>query len=109
MERGKPLAKVLFDNTCERWRGLLYALHKDDREQSLKMLVDCCNSLDNGAAKMLIDRDSGSISVLFFFCLVLQNQNLINGIKKSTEKSAKTDINLLDFIDWSDWKLFKVH
>ena len=37
LEREKPLAKGLFDNTCERWRGLLYALHKDDRECLLKM------------------------------------------------------------------------
>ena len=42
LEREKPLAKTLFDKTCERWRGLLYALHKDDREQLLRMLVDCC-------------------------------------------------------------------
>ena len=42
LDREKPLAKTLFDKTCERWRGLLYALHKDDREQLLKMLVDCC-------------------------------------------------------------------
>ena len=52
LEREKPLAKMLFDKTCERWRGLLYALHKDDREQLLRMLVDCCYSLDDGAAKM---------------------------------------------------------
>jgi hypothetical protein len=71
--REKPLAKALFDKTCERWRGLLYALHKDDREQLLRMLIDCCyDSLDDGTAKMLIDKDS-SISVLFLFCLVLQN------------------------------------
>jgi hypothetical protein len=100
MGRKKPLAKALFDKTCERWRGLLYALHKDDREHLLKMLVDCCyDSLDNGAAKKLIDSES-SISVLFLFCLVLQNQNLINRIKRSTEKNVKTDVNLLDFIEW---------
>ncbi len=101
LERQKPLAKALFDKTCERWRGLLYALHKDDRERLLRLLVDCCyDSLDDGAAKTLIDKVSEStISVLFFYCLVLQNQKLINGIKKSTENNAKTDVNLLDFID----------
>jgi hypothetical protein len=85
IEREKPLVKMLFDKTCERWHGLLYALHKDDREQLLRMLVDCCNSMDEGAAKTLTDKDS-SISVLFFFCLVLQNQKLTNRIKKSLEK-----------------------
>jgi len=100
LEREKPLAKALFDKTCERWRGLLYALHKEDREQLLKMLVDCCNSLDDEAAKMLFDKVSEStISVLFLFCLVLQNQKLINEIKRSSEKNVKTDVNLLDFID----------
>jgi hypothetical protein len=98
LEREKPVAKALFDKTCERWRGLLYPLHKDDRERLLRMLVDCYyDSLDDGAAKMM-DKDS-SISVLLFFSLVLQNQKLINRIKKSIEKDTKTVTNLLDFID----------
>jgi len=99
LERQKPVAKTLFDKTCERWRGLLYALHKDDREQLLRMLVDCCHSLDEGVAKMLIDKVSeNSISVLFLFSLVLQNQKLINRIKESSDKKIKDDVNLLDFI-----------
>jgi hypothetical protein len=99
LEREKPLANMLFDKTCERWLGLIYSLHRDDREQLLKMLVDCCNdSLDKGAAKTVTDNDS-SVSVLFLFCLVLQNQKRINRIKKDAEKNAKTDVNLLDFID----------
>jgi hypothetical protein len=99
LERQRPLAKAMFDRTCERWRGLLYALHKDDREQLLRMLVDCCTSLDEGAAaKMLINSES-SISVLFLFWLVWQNQKLINRINKSTEKSVKAGSTLLDFID----------
>ena len=70
LEREKPLAKALFDKTCERWRGLLYALHKDDREQLLRMLVDCCNNLDDGAAKAVMDKVSESnILFFFFFCL----------------------------------------
>ena len=83
LKKQKPLAKAFFDKTCERWRGFLYALHKDDREQLLKMLVDCCYSLDEGETRILIDSES-SISVFFLFCLVLQNQELINRIKKST-------------------------
>jgi hypothetical protein len=98
LEREKPLAKILFDNTGEKWRGLLYALHKDDRERLLKMLVDCCYGWDVGAAKTLIDSES-SISVLYLFCLVLLNQKLINRIKSSTEKNVKTDSDLLDFMN----------
>jgi hypothetical protein len=91
MEKEKLLTKTLLDKTCERWRGLLYTLHKEDREQLLRMLHDCCDSLDNGAAKSLMDSES-SISVLFFFCLILQNQKLLNRIKKSTEVNFKTDL-----------------
>jgi hypothetical protein len=97
----KPLVKILFDRTCERWRGLLYALHKDDREYLLRMIADCCcDVLDNGAAKVLNDRVlENSISVLFLFCLVFQNQKLINEIKQYTEKNVKTDVSLLDFMN----------
>jgi hypothetical protein len=100
MERNKPLVKKLFHKTCERWHGLLYALHKDDREQLLRMLVDCCASLEEEMAKMIIDKVSeSSISILFLFCLVLQNQKLMNRTKKSTEKNAQDGISLLDFIN----------
>lgn len=82
LESEKPLAKTLFDNTCERWIGLLYALHKDDREQLLRMLVDCCYSLDDGAAKTIIEEDSNhNLSSYLFFYLLLQNQKLINRLK----------------------------
>lgn len=101
LEGEKPFVKTLFDKTCERRRGLLYALHKDDREFLLRMFVDCRNdSLDEWAAKVINDRVlENTISVLFLFCLVLQNQKLIDRIKKSSEFNTKTDGNLLDFID----------
>ena len=98
--RKKPLVKILFDKTCEKWCGLLYALHRDDREHLLKMLVDCCDSLGDGAAKVIIERSlENTISVFFLFCLVFQNQRLINEIKNSTKKNVKTEVSLLDFID----------
>ena len=58
MERHNPLTKTLFDKICERWRGPLYALHKDDRELLLRMFVDCYVSLDDRAAKTVMDKDS---------------------------------------------------
>jgi len=102
LERKKPIAKVLFDKTCERWHGLLYALHKDDRERLLRMLGDCCSSLDDGLAKVIIDKVSESnISVLFFFCLVLQNQKLIDRIKNSVKngENIKKSGTLFDYVD----------
>ena len=67
----------------KNWLGLLFSVHKDDREQLLRMLVDCCyDILDDGAIKTIIDKISeSSVSVLFLFCLVLQNQKLIDRIK----------------------------
>ncbi|MDF0682476.1 MAG: hypothetical protein P0116_16080 [Candidatus Nitrosocosmicus sp.] len=98
LEGEKPLAKALFDKTCERWQGLLYALHKDDREHLL-MLLDCCTNVDDGAAKVIHDKVSGyTISILFFIFLGLQNQKLINGFRIPTENNIKTDVNLLDFV-----------
>ena len=102
LEGQKPLAKSLFDKTCIRWRGLLYAVHKDDREYLLRMLLDCCTDLDEGTAKMLIDKVSESnISVLFFICIVLQNQMLIERIKDSVKnrKNIKANGTLFDYVD----------
>jgi hypothetical protein len=102
LEREKPLAKELFDKTCERWHGLIYALHKDDRELLLRMIVDCCNNLDDGAAKVLIDKVSESnISILFFFCLAMQNQKLIKRINNSVKNTEiiKPNGTLFDYVD----------
>lgn len=100
LEKEKPWTKILFDKTCERWSGLLYSLHKDDREQLLRMVMDCCSSLNERTTKTLNDNDSkSSISVLFLFCLVVQHQKLINRIKVSTEKNVKTDVTPIDFVD----------
>ncbi len=102
LEREKPVVKALFDKTCEKWLGLLYALHKDDREQLLRMLVDCCNNLDDGAAKAVMDKVSESnISVLFFFGLVLQNQKMIERIRNSSEnrENIKANGTLFDYVD----------
>ena len=102
LEREKPFAKTFFDKTCERWRGLLYALHRDDREQLLNMFLECCNSLDERAAKVITDKDSESnISILFFFYLVLQNQKLIERIKNSVKnrENIKANAILFDYVD----------
>ncbi len=97
----KPQTKELFDKTYERWLGLINSLHEDDEEQFIEMLVDCCNGLSEGAAQHIIEKDSKSISVLFFFCLILQNQKQLERIKNSVsnKKILEPDDNLLNFID----------
>lgn len=100
LERQQPISKMLFDKTCERWSGLSYSLHKDDRESLLRMFFECCNGLSKRGARTVMDTDSkGSTSLLFLFCLVLQNQKLMSRIVKSTEKNVKPGDNLLDLID----------
>jgi hypothetical protein len=100
MEREISISKALFDKTCERWRGLLYSLHKDDREWLLGMLVECCsNGLDEGAAEWIMNKDS-SLSLYFFFCLLEHNQKLIKGIKNSSKKqSIRLSGTLHEFTD----------
>ena len=98
-ERDKSLTKALFDKTYERWRGLLYALHKDDREQLIRMFEDCCDGLGEGTAKTVLDKDS-FLSIYLFLCILKQNQDLILRIKNSSKKeSIKAGDTLLDFID----------
>jgi len=66
------------------------------------MLVDCCNNLDDGAAKAVMDKVSESnISVLFFFGLVLQNQKMIERIRNSSEnrENIKANGTLFDYVD----------
>ena len=86
LEIYNPQNKELFDKTYEIWLGLINSLHNDDREQFLKMLVNCCNGLSEGAANLIIRKDSKPISVLFFFSLVLQNQKLLEGIAKTQKR-----------------------
>lgn len=86
LEIFKPQTKELFDKTHDRWLGLINSLLKEDREQFLKMIGDCCNGLSEGAASLITDKDSKPVSVLFFFSLVLQNRRLLERIKNSVEK-----------------------
>jgi hypothetical protein len=99
MERGKPMANMLLNETYERWNGLIYSLHKDDRERLLKMLVECCEGLNENSAKTVIDSNSkSSVSFLFILCLVMQYQKLLNHMERSKWKNAKTEVTLLDFM-----------
>ncbi len=99
MERQKPMTKMLFDKTCERWNGLIYSIHKEDSEPLLRMLVNCCESLNESTAKTIIDADSeSSVAFLYLLYLLMQHQKLLNGMEKAIEKNAKKELTLLDFM-----------
>lgn len=65
------------------------------------MIGDCCKGLGEGAANLIIQKDSKSIPVLFFFGLVLQNQKLLERIENSAEKKKnfEADDALFNSID----------
>lgn len=88
----KPQGKLLFDRTCEKWKGLIYALYKEDGELLLKMISEICyydvflSSTING-----LDSKS-SIKLLFYLGAILQQKLIIKMIrnlerKKTTEKT----------------------
>ncbi|VFJ15189.1 hypothetical protein [Candidatus Nitrosocosmicus franklandus] len=86
LEIYKPYNTELYDKTYEKWYGLINSLRQDDRERLLSMLVSCCSGMSDGAASLIKGKDSRSISVLFFYSLVLQNQKFLERIKNSIEK-----------------------
>ena len=99
MKREKPTCKILFDKTSEKWRGLLYAIHRDNNEQLLRMLIECCDGLDEGSAKWIMDKNS-FLSLHLFLCIIKQNQDLILRIKNSSKKeNIKSSGTLFDFIN----------
>jgi hypothetical protein len=78
----KPHSKELFEKTYDKWHRLINALRQGDREVLYNMLINCCNGLSEGAAKTIIEKDSkNSLSLYLFFCLIIQNQRLIDRLK----------------------------
>lgn len=97
----QPNVKELFDKTIKRWQGLINSLHQKEVQQLLGMFVECCNDLDDEAAKMVMEKNSESNkSLLFFFCLLLQNQKLIQKINESKMNcNIHSEDVLFDYID----------
>lgn len=99
LEVYKPQTKEdLFDKTYEKWLGLINSLHKDDREQFLKMIGDCCNGITEEAAKRIIEKDSkNSLSLYLFFYLIIQNQKLIDRLNPPVQKKRISGLIVLSY------------
>lgn len=98
----EPYSKELFDKTCDKWKGLINSLRENDREVMLNMLSNCCEGLSEGAAKTIVEKDSEkSLSLYFFFCLIMQNQKLIDRVKSLdlNKENIRASDTLLDFVD----------
>ena len=99
----KPNGKILFDNTCEKWQGLVDSFHKRDKKTLLKMILEIC-SYSESCSKIINDIDSEScMTYLFLISLLIRQQKLINNMGKyvnnmPSETKLGKGITLLDFM-----------
>jgi hypothetical protein len=81
----KPEGKILFYRISKKWHGFLYALHKEDRELLLKMILGIC-SHDECVCDIINTQDFQSpIDYYFFLFAIIQQQKLINKLNKKPE------------------------
>ena len=79
----KPEGKILFYRISKKWHGFLYALHKEDRQLLLKMILEIC-SHDECVCTIINTCDSQSpIDYLFFLFAIIQQQKLIDKLNKT--------------------------
>jgi hypothetical protein len=68
----KPEGKILFYRFSKKWYGFLYALHKEDRELLLKMILGIC-SHDECVCNIINTQDfQFPIDYLFFLFAIIQ-------------------------------------
>ena len=78
----KPEGKILFYRISKKWHGFLYALHKEDREPLLKMILEICR-YDECICDIINTQDFQSpIDFHFFLFAIIQQQKLINKLNK---------------------------
>ncbi len=98
LTENNPEGKKLFDRTCKKWYGLIYSLHKDDRELLLKMIIEICSNKECSSKIINIEDSKSCIGYLFFLLAMIQQQQKIMDILlnyKDVNKEKK--ITLLDF------------
>jgi hypothetical protein len=98
LTENKPHGKILFDRTCKKWHGLLYSLHKEDRQILLKMILEICNYNENCNMVTNSEDSKYPIDYLFFLTAIIQQQKLINKINKNCGIEDLTNKTLVDFM-----------
>ena len=98
LTENKPHGKILFDRTSKKWRGLIDALHVEDRRILLKMILETCNY--NEYCNMVINSGDSEhpIDYLFFLKAITQQQKLINKISKNYGIEISINKTLVDFM-----------
>jgi hypothetical protein len=98
LAENNPHGKTLFDRTCEKWQGLIYALHMEDRQILLKMMLETCN-YSECCGRVTNSEDSKSpVDYFFLLTAVLKHQKLINKINKNNGIEGSKNKTLVDFM-----------
>lgn len=94
----KTHGKTLFDGTCKKWQGLIDALHMEDRQLLLKMILETCNY--NECCNMVTNSEElkSSIDYSFFLTAIIQQQKLINKINRNCGIEGSMNKTLVDFM-----------
>jgi hypothetical protein len=99
LTQNNPEGKKLFDRTCKKWHGLIYSLHKDDRELLLKMIIEICSHKECSSKIIIIEDSKSCIDYLFFLLVLIQQQQKIMDILLNYKDVInEKKITLLDFI-----------
>ena len=94
----KTHGKILFDRTCKKWQGLIDALHMEDRQLLLKMILETCNYSE--CCNMITNSEDSESPVDYFFFLtaITQQQKLIDKIDKNYGIGGPMNKTLVDFM-----------
>ena len=98
LEENKTQGKKLLDRTCKKWQGLIDALHMEDCQLLLKMILETC--IYNGYSNVVTDNENSESSIDYFFLLtvILHQQKLINKINKNYGIEGSMNKTLVDFM-----------
>ena len=98
LNENKPHGKILFDRTCKKWQGLIDAMHMEDRQILLKMILEICN-YNEYCVMVTNSGDSEScITYFFFLTAMLKQQKLIDKISKNHGIETSINKTLVDFM-----------
>ena len=91
----EPEGKILFYRFSKKWHGFLYALHKEDRELLLKMILEICSYGEDICKTINMEDCQSPIDHYFFLLAIIKQQKLLERLNTG---NVKQDITLLNFM-----------